>query len=159
MHTPQKLILVMAAMVLAVTASASSSRQNQNAAPASSAASSSQSPSPATSAKLGSIAGNVYTNDSLGMTYEFPKGWFVDQAWMDMANRPQDPGPRPTDPEEQAKYDSMVAMMKGTHALISVSEQSAASPKVSGPRIQLTVSPVFENRSGADILNLSLIHI
>ena len=104
-------------------------------------------------ADLGSISGNVYTNDSLGMSYEFPKNWLVDQAWIDQQNRPQDFGPRPPDPEEAAKYDSMVAMKKGTHALLAVSEQAPGAAKVSGARIQLSVSPVFENKSGAEILN------
>ena len=35
---------------------------------------------------LGSVTGNEYTNESLGMTYVFPKGWFVDTAAMAAAN-------------------------------------------------------------------------
>jgi hypothetical protein len=35
---------------------------------------------------LGSVVGNKYTNDSVGMTYVFPKGWFVDTAAMAAAN-------------------------------------------------------------------------
>lgn len=35
---------------------------------------------------LGSVTGNEYTNESLGMTYLFPKGWFVDMAAMAATN-------------------------------------------------------------------------
>ena len=35
---------------------------------------------------IGSVTGNKYTNDSVGMTYVFPQGWFVDAAAMAAAN-------------------------------------------------------------------------
>jgi hypothetical protein len=145
--------LAAAALWFVLVAALAAPRQIAKSMPAAPTASNRQAQSAQPLADLGSIAGNVYTNDSLGLTYEFPKGWFVDRSWMDMVNRPQDPGPRPADPAEQAKYDSMVAMMKGTHALLSASEQRANTPKVTGPRIQLSVSPDFENKTGADILN------
>jgi len=153
MHTSHRSILTIAAVALAVAVSASGSYQNQNAAPAAPAASDKPSRPADPSVDLGSIADNVYTNNSLGMTYEFPKGWLVDRAWIEAQNKPQDLGPRPTDPEEQAKYDSMVAMRKGTYALLAVSEHGGDTASDTGPRIQLSVSPVFENKSGADILN------
>jgi len=153
MHTSHRSILTIAAVALAVAVSASGSYQNQNAAPAAPAASDKPSRPADPSADLGSIADNVYTNNSLGMTYEFPKGWLVDRAWIEAQNKPQDLGPRPTDPEEQAKYDSMVAMRKGTYALLAVSEHGGDTASDTGPRIQLSISPVFENKSGADILN------
>jgi hypothetical protein len=135
MHTPSRLILFIVAIAFAVVASAYGTPPNQNA------------------ADLGSISANVYTNDSLGMTYEFPKGWLLDRAWMDSQNKPADFGTRPTDPEQAAKYDSMVAMRKGTHALLAVSEKGTDTAQASGPRIQLTVSPVFEGKTGSDVLN------
>lgn len=153
MHTSHRSILTIAAVALAVAVSASGSYQNQNAAPAAPAASDKPSRPADPSVDLGSIADNVYTNNSLGMTYEFPKGWLVDRAWIEAQNKPQDLGPRPTDPEEQAKYDSMVAMRKGTYALLAVSEHGGDTASDTGPRIQLSISPVFENKSGADILN------
>lgn len=153
MHTSHRSILTIAAVALAVAVSASGSYQNQNAAPAAPAASDKPSRPADPSVDLGSIADNVYTNNSIGMTYEFPKGWLVDRAWIEAQNKPQDLGPRPTDPEEQAKYDSMVAMRKGTYALLAVSEHGGDTASDTGPRIQLSVSPVFENKSGADILN------
>jgi len=153
MHTSHRSILTIAAVALAVAVSASGSYQNQNAAPAAPAASDKPSRPADPSVDLGSIADNVYTNNSIGMTYEFPKGWLVDRAWIEAQNKPQDLGPRPTDPEEQAKYDSMVAMKKGTYALLAVSEHGGDTASDTGPRIQLSVSPVFENKSGADILN------
>jgi len=150
MHTPNRSILAIAAVALGVAASAYASHQNQNPARAASDKPAQTSdPSP----DLGSIAGNVYSNDSLGMAYEFPKDWFVDRSWMDTQNRPQDLGPRPTDPVEAAKYDSMVAMRKGTHALLAVSERPPDATKESGPRIQFTVSPALDNTTGDDILN------
>lgn len=154
-HCSQKRFLAVATAALALVAVAAhgAPRQNTNAAPAAPTAPANQSQTAQPSADLGSISGNVYTNDSLGMAYEFPKGWFVDHAWMDMANRPQDPGPRPADPAEQAKYDATVAAMQSTHALLAVSEHTADTPGGGGPRIQLSVSPVFENKTGADILN------
>jgi len=153
MHTSHRSILTIAAVALAVAVSASGSYQNQNAAPAAPAASDKPSRPADPSVDLGSIADNVYTNNSIGMTYEFPKGWLVDRAWIEAQNKPQDLGPRPTDPEEQAKYDSMVAMRKGTYALLAISEHGGDTASDTGPRIQLSVSPVFENKSGADILN------
>ena len=153
MHTSHRSILTIAAVALAVAVSASGSYQNQNAAPAAPAASDKPSRPADPSVDLGSIADNVYTNNSIGMTYEFPKGWLVDRAWIEAQNKPQDLGPRPTDPEEQAKYDSMVAMRKGTYALLAVSEHGGDTASDTGPRIQLSISPVFENKSGADILN------
>jgi len=153
MHTSHRSILTIAAVALAVAVSASGSYQNQNAAPAAPAASDKPSRPADPSVDLGSIADNVYTNNSLGMTYEFPKGWLVDRAWIEAQNKPQDLGPRPTDPEQQAKYDSMVAMRKGTYALLAVSEHGGDTASDTGPRIQLSISPVFENKSGADILN------
>lgn len=154
-HCSQKRFLAVATAALALVAVAAhgAPRQNTNAAPAAPTAPANQSQTAQPSADLGSISGNVYTNDSLGMAYGFPKGWFVDHAWMDMANRPQDPGPRPADPAEQAKYDATVAAMQSTHALLAVSEHTADTPGGGGPRIQLSVSPVFENKTGADILN------
>ena len=153
MHTSHRSILTIAAVALAVAVSASGSYQNQNAAPAAPAASDKPSRPADPSVDLGSIADNVYTNNSIGVTYEFPKGWFVDRAWIEAQNKPQDLGPRPTDPEQQAKYDSMVAMRKGTYALLAVSEHGGDTASDTGPRIQLSISPVFENKSGADILN------
>ena len=153
MHTSHRSILTIAAVALAVAVSASGSYQNQNAAPAAPAASDKPSRPADPSVDLGSIADNVYTNNSIGMTYEFPKGWLVDRAWIEAQNKPQDLGPRPTDPEQQAKYDSMVAMRKGTYALLAVSEHGGDTASDTGPRIQLSISPVFENKSGADILN------
>ena len=138
MKVSRKLTMIVTGFPLAVIALVpASARQNSNAASA---------------FDLGSISGNVYTNNSVGMTYEFPKGWFVDRAGIDAQNKPQDLGPRPTDPQEAEKYDSMVAMKKGTHALLAVSEHGGDTASDSGPRIQLSVSPVFENRSGAEIL-------
>lgn len=153
MHTSHRSILTIAAVALAVAVSASGSYQNQNAAPAAPAASDKPSRPADPSVDLGSIADNVYTNNSIGVTYEFPKGWLVDRAWIEAQNKPQDLGPRPTDPEQQAKYDSMVAMRKGTYALLAVSEHGGDTASDTGPRIQLSISPVFENKSGADILN------
>ena len=138
------------ALVLIAVAANGAPRQNTSTTPP---ASGNQPQSAQPSADLGSIADNVYTNDSLGMTYEFPKGWLVDRAWIEAQNKPQDLGPRPTDPEQQAKYDSMVAMKKGTYALLAVSEHGGDTASDTGPRIQLSVSPVFENKSGAEILN------
>ncbi|HXX43451.1 MAG TPA: hypothetical protein VEJ38_01890 [Candidatus Acidoferrales bacterium] len=135
---------------MTVAASAYGSHQNPNPAPvASDKPAQTSDPSP----DLGSIAGNVYTNDSIGMTYEFPKGWFVDRGWIETQNKPVDLGPRPTDPDQAAKYDSMVAMKQGTHALLAVSEHGGDTASDTGPRIQLSVSPVFDNRAGADILS------
>lgn len=134
MHTPRRLILSSVQIAFAVVASVQGMPANQNA------------------ADLGSISGNVYTNDSLGMTYEFPKGWVVDRAWMDAQNKPAEVGARPTDPEEAAKYDSMVAMRKGTHALLAVSEKGTDNAQ-SSARIQLTVSPRFDDKTGLDVLN------
>jgi hypothetical protein len=134
MHTAPTGILLIVAIAFAVVASALGTPPNQNA------------------AELGSVSGNVYTNDSLGMTYEFPKGWFVDRAWMEAQNKPADFGTRPNDPQEAAKYDSLVAMRKGTHALLAVSEKGTDTAQASGPRIQLTVSPVFEDKTGLDVL-------
>jgi len=150
MHTSLRSMLAIAAVALTVAASAYGSHQNQNRAPAATNVPAQTSdPSP----DLGSIAGNVYSNDSIGMTYEFPKGWFVDRAWIDAQNKPVDLGPRPADPDQAAKYDSMAAMKKGTHALLAVSEHGGDTASDTGPRIQLSVSPVFENRAGADILD------
>jgi len=150
MHTSHRSILAIAAIALGVAASVCASHQNRTPAPAASDKPAQTSdPSP----DLGSIAGNVYTNDSLGMVYEFPKSWFVDHSWMDMQNKPQDVGPRPTDPDQVAKYDSMVAMKKGTHALLAVSQRPPDAAKESGPRIQFTVSPALDNTNGDDILN------
>ena len=138
----RKLALFAMGIAVAVTASAKASpRQNSN------------SSSHTSTADLGSVSGNVYTNDSIGVTYEFPKGWFVDRSWIDAQNKPTDLGPRPSDPGEAAKYDSMAAMKKGTHALLAVSEHGGDTASDTGPRIQLSVSPVFENRSGSDILS------
>jgi len=36
---------------------------------------------------LGSVSDNVYTNDSLGLTYQFPKAWYVDKKEMDKLNQ------------------------------------------------------------------------
>ena len=138
MRPSRTLLVNIAALALAATASAGGARR--------------QSTDTAPAADLGSVSGNVYTNDSLGITFEFPKGWFVDRAWIDGQNKPQDPGPRPTDPADQARYDSMVAMKKGTHALLAVSQRGGDTAADTGPRIQFSVSPVFENKSGADIL-------
>jgi hypothetical protein len=35
---------------------------------------------------LGIVSGNVYTNDSFGLTYAFPSGWLVDKDAMDSIN-------------------------------------------------------------------------
>jgi hypothetical protein len=154
MKVSRPLRLVLAGMALAVTASAEAGlHDNSNLVFTPSNASGGASQSTAAAVDLGSISGNLYSNDSLGMTYEFPKGWFVDRAWIDVQNKPVDPGPRPTDPDEAAKYDAMVAMRKDTHALLAVSEKPVDAAKGSGARIQLSVSPVFENKSGAEILN------
>jgi len=154
MHPLQKTLAASMMLVFIAVAARGAPRHNQNAAGASAArAASANSPQTAqTPADLGSISGNVYTNNSVGMTYEFPKGWFVDHAWIDAQNKPVDLGTRPTDPQEAARYDSMVAMKKGTHALLAVSEHGGDTASDRGPRIQLSVSPVFENRSGADVL-------
>jgi len=91
MKVSRKLTVAVAGIALTVIGSSQARpRQNSNAASA---------------FDLGSISGNVYTNNSVGMTYEFPKGWFVDRAWIDAQNKPQDLGPRPADPQEAEKYD------------------------------------------------------
>lgn len=139
MKVSRKLTMILAGIAMAVVALVPAfARQDSDSAP---------------SFDLGSTSGNVYTNNSLGIIYEFPNGWFVDQAWIDAQNKPVDLGPRPADPDQATKYDSMVAMKKGTHALLAVSEHGGDTASDTGPRIQLSVSPVFENRSGADILN------
>lgn len=135
MQIPRSIIFSAIAIVFTIVGSADGASPNQ------------------ATADLGSISGNVYTNDSLGMTYEFPKGWFVDRAWMDAQNKPTDFGARPTDPDQAAKYDSMVAMRKGTRALLAVSEKKPEAEQATGPRIQLTVSPVFGDKTGLDVLN------
>lgn len=148
MHTLRNLVSS-AAIVLAVLASAKGVIPNQNAAlPSGSSNTGSQ-----ISADLGSISGNVYTNDSLGMTYEFPKGWFVDRAWMNAQNKPAELGTRPTNPDDAVKYDSMVAIRRATHPLLAVSEKGPETDQSTSPRIQLTVSPALDSRTGLDILN------
>ncbi|HXX19769.1 MAG TPA: hypothetical protein VEJ46_10230 [Candidatus Acidoferrum sp.] len=153
-HPSQKTLAASMMLLFIAVAAHGAPRHNQNAASAPDARTASAS-SPQTAqppADLGSVSGNLYTNDSLGMAYEFPKGWFVDRAWIEAQNKPVDSGPRPTDPDEAAKYDSMVAMKQGTHALLAVSERGGDTASDSGPRIQLSVSPVFDNKTGGDIL-------
>jgi len=70
---------------------------------------------------LGSVSDNVYTNDSLGMKYEFPKGWFVDKDIMNLLND-QPNGPKPTGNTSQFVDEYPAISTRET--LLVVSQQS-----------------------------------
>lgn len=84
---------------------------------------------------LGTVSGNVYTNDSLGLTYAFPSGWLVDKDAVDSIN-------------EQPAYASGQAPNKSP-SLLMVSQQpeearceGCSSHSVRGPRILIYASAV-----------------
>jgi hypothetical protein len=106
---------------------------------------------------LGSVSGNVYTNDSFGITYTFPQGWVVDKTALSHqttseekfhASQPQTDGSEP----------------HGSYTLLMVSKlpeeiihcKDCSSTRVHNPRIILSVSLVpasDELQTASDIHN------
>ena len=102
---------------------------------------------------LGSVSRNQYTNDFFGMTYTFPKTWFVDRAAMD---------------EKNASAKKFFASQSGDHSavhqsytLLMVSRspeeircEGCSSIRVLGPRIMLsagTLTSAGRDQTAADI--------
>jgi hypothetical protein len=106
---------------------------------------------------LGSVSGNVYTNDSFGITYTFPQGWVVDKTTLS----------HQTTSEEkfhasQSQTDG--SALHGSYTLLMVSKlpeeiihcKDCSSTRVHNPRIILSVSLVpasDEAQTASDIQN------
>jgi hypothetical protein len=96
----------------------------------------------------GSISGNVYTNESFGITYVFPQGWFVDKKITDEMNSNANKFR-----ESQSEGDQSV--FKPSYTLLRVSDGPQQAPCQNCPprpkdssTITLSVAPMAA--SGAD---------
>jgi len=98
------------------------------------------------------VSGKVYTSDFFGMTYEFPKGWSVDQSAIDTANAPRKRG-APTDPNDRRVYDALNAYRD--YVLLEVSQHPAHDSRVAGPRIIFAVStgPDVSDQTVKDLMS------
>ena len=106
----------------------------------------------ATPISFGSVSGNVYTNDSLGITFDFPSGWFVDKRSMQAEN------------ESANRFFSQAQQVSNGHksyTLLIVSQlqeqatcHGCESVRVTDPRIVLCAGALGmseQNKSAADI--------
>lgn len=106
---------------------------------------------------LGSVSGNIYTNDSFGITYTFPQGWVVDKTALS----------HQTTSEEkfhatQPQTDGLT--LRGSYTLLMVSKlpeeiihcRDCSSTRVHNPNIILSVGVVpasGELQTASDIQN------
>jgi hypothetical protein len=103
---------------------------------------------------VGSVTSNKYTNDSVGMTYVFPQGWFVDAAAMAAAKDAVKKYAATHGSDDRSKdYQGSVWLVVSKFA-----EKPNAKPGsfVSGPSIILSGSTVYgpdERKTAAEIQN------
>ena len=102
----------------------------------------------------GSVSGNVYTNNSLGLRYEFPKDWGVAQAAMDYENTP----PKESEPKPDAPVDGKIFHAgDNSCVLLEVAKHPSEGPRhPAPPSIRLEVGKITasqESMSARDVLD------
>ncbi len=105
---------------------------------------------------LGSVTGNEYSNESIGMTYVFPKGWFVDTAMMAATNESVKTYVASHDQSGRFKDYQGSTWLMVSKSPERVDCDSCSSMHISGPSIILSGSamdPSDEHKTGADIQN------
>jgi hypothetical protein len=103
---------------------------------------------------LGSIAGNVYRNNFLDMTYAFPEGWFVDRRSMAYENTQES-----TPPQASARSDQTTFLP--SYILLMVSESAAEGIHLRNPHVLLRASevPVSEKMTAHEFLTKAAEHL
>ena len=105
---------------------------------------------------LGSVTGNEYSNESIGMTYVFPKGWFVDTATMAATNESVKKYVASHDQSGRFKDYQGSTWLMVSKSPERVDCDSCSSIHISGPSITLSGSAMDssdEHKTGADIQN------
>jgi hypothetical protein len=103
-----------------------------------------------------SVTGNEYVNNSIGMTYVFPKGWFIDTAAMASAKDSVKKFVATHDQNGRAKDYENSGLLMVSKSPEKVACDGCSSVSTSGPSIILSVSsvePSDEQKTGADIQN------
>jgi hypothetical protein len=106
---------------------------------------------------LGSVSGNVYTNDSFGITYTFPQGWVVDKTALSHQATSEEKF-RASQPQTDG------SALHGSYTLLMVSKipeeiihcKDCSSTRVHNPNIILSVGVVpasSELQTASDIQN------
>ncbi len=100
---------------------------------------------PQTMPDLGSISGNVYTDDFFGITYTFPEGWSVDTTVMDQENA----STRRFLSNQNNGNEADPAVRNETYQLLMVSKfpeeircGKCSSVRVHGPSIRLSAGRI-----------------
>jgi hypothetical protein len=89
------------------------------------------------------IENNVYTNDFYGLSYEFPKGWFVHESAVQRELAQKRKHADPPNPNDKLAYAGWLAI-QCTHLLLEVRQDPEADEGNKSrfrvaPRIELTV--------------------
>jgi hypothetical protein len=104
-----------------------------------------------------SVTGNEYVNNSIGMTYVFPEGWFVDTAAMASARDSLKKFVATHDQNGRTKDYENYGLLMVSKSPERVACDGCASVSTSGPSIILssaTVDDSDEHKTGADIQNV-----
>ena len=109
---------------------------------------------------LGSVVGNKYTNDSVGITYVFPKGWFVDAATMAATNDIVERQSATHDKDHQGSLWLMVSkfaeepnakpgsVVRGPSIILSGSTVNASDEHKTATSIQNAAKQQIESKGG-----------
>jgi len=96
---------------------------------------------------VGSVSGNSYRNESIGLTYEFPKGWSVDDGEMKRVNMP------PAAPATGDRKRSVMLLMVSELPEERRTCAGCTSFRVRGPRILLYATAAAGDQTLGEVMD------